>query len=92
MINLLISCGLVLIEIFNNNMYVCNKQNEGPLQKIHWLRVVLDEGHMIRNPAAQMTKMIMSLNTERKWIVTGESMSGGLVSVARWLMGVIQCY
>lgn len=45
----------------------------GPLQKVHWLRVVLDEGHTIRNPAAQMTKAILSLRVNRKWVVTGRS-------------------
>lgn len=38
---------------------------------VHWLRVVLDEGHTIRNPSAQMTKAIVALKAERKWVVSG---------------------
>ncbi|OPL32648.1 helicase-like factor transcription, partial [Mytilus galloprovincialis] len=35
------------------------------------LRIVLDEGHAIRNPNAQQTKAICALKAERKWILTG---------------------
>ncbi|XP_033759478.1 helicase-like transcription factor [Pecten maximus] len=41
------------------------------LVKVDWLRVVLDEGHAIRNPNAQQTKAICQLKAERKWILTG---------------------
>ncbi|XP_013394684.1 uncharacterized protein LOC106162094, partial [Lingula anatina] len=40
------------------------------LGKVKWLRVVLDEGHTIRNPNAQMTKAILGLQTQRKWVLT----------------------
>ncbi|XP_069104006.1 helicase-like transcription factor [Argopecten irradians] len=41
------------------------------LVKVDWLRLVLDEGHNIRNPNAQQTKAICQLKAERKWILTG---------------------
>lgn len=47
------------------------KGNNNPLQKVEWLRIVLDEGHAIRNPNAQQTKAICALKAERKWILTG---------------------
>ena len=37
-----------------------------------WLRVVLDEAHTIRNPAALQTKAVLALKTERKWALTGK--------------------
>lgn len=43
------------------------------MQKVDWLRLVLDEGHAIRNPNTQQTKAICSLKAERKWILTGKN-------------------
>ncbi|KAL5004275.1 hypothetical protein ScPMuIL_017731 [Solemya velum] len=42
-----------------------------PLSSVKWLRIVLDEGHTIRNPQALQTKAILDLKAERKWVVTG---------------------
>uniref|UniRef100_A0A673CFP0 Helicase-like transcription factor n=1 Tax=Sphaeramia orbicularis TaxID=375764 RepID=A0A673CFP0_9TELE len=42
-----------------------------PLHGIHWLRVVLDEGHTIRNPNAQMSKAVLQLKAQRRWILSG---------------------
>ncbi|XP_066266289.1 helicase-like transcription factor [Branchiostoma lanceolatum] len=47
------------------------KGKGGPLQKVQWLRVVLDEGHTIRNPAAQQSKAAFALQAERTWVLTG---------------------
>nr|XP_022335215.1 helicase-like transcription factor [Crassostrea virginica] len=48
-----------------------DSKNDKALQKVKWLRVVLDEGHAIRNPNAQQTKAIYALQAERKWVLTG---------------------
>ncbi|XP_071089025.1 helicase-like transcription factor [Haliotis cracherodii] len=42
-----------------------------PLMTIEWLRVVLDEGHCIRNPKAKQTKAVLTLQSQRKWVLTG---------------------
>uniref|UniRef100_A0AAX7SWA6 Helicase-like transcription factor n=1 Tax=Astatotilapia calliptera TaxID=8154 RepID=A0AAX7SWA6_ASTCA len=42
-----------------------------PLHGISWLRVVLDEGHIIRNPNAQMSKAVLDLKAQRRWILSG---------------------
>ncbi|XP_072263993.1 helicase-like transcription factor isoform X2 [Pyxicephalus adspersus] len=52
--------------------------NESPLHKIRWLRVVLDEGHIIRNPNAQQTKAVHSLDSERQWVLTGTPIQNSL--------------
>ncbi|TMS21695.1 Helicase-like transcription factor [Larimichthys crocea] len=48
-----------------------NWLNKSPLHEINWLRVVLDEGHIIRNPNAQMSKAVLGLKTQRRWILSG---------------------
>ncbi|XP_076013892.1 helicase-like transcription factor [Genypterus blacodes] len=45
--------------------------NKSPLHGISWLRVVLDEGHVIRNPNAQMSKAVLDLKAQRRWILSG---------------------
>ncbi|KAM3930256.1 helicase-like transcription factor [Leptodactylus fuscus] len=52
--------------------------NNSPLHKIKWLRVVLDEGHTIRNPNAQQTKAVHSLDSVRRWVVTGTPIQNSL--------------
>ncbi|XP_048732691.2 helicase-like transcription factor [Ostrea edulis] len=41
------------------------------LQQVKWFRVVLDEGHKIKNPSSKQTQAINSLHSERRWILTG---------------------
>ncbi|XP_051990678.1 helicase-like transcription factor [Xyrauchen texanus] len=42
-----------------------------PLHKVNWLRVVLDEGHVIRNPSALQSKAVLELQSARRWILSG---------------------
>ncbi|XP_067663379.1 helicase-like transcription factor [Haliotis asinina] len=46
-------------------------QKEAPLFTMSWLRIVLDEGHTIRNPRAQQTKAVIALRAQRKWVLSG---------------------
>uniref|UniRef100_A0A8C5M7S6 Helicase like transcription factor n=1 Tax=Leptobrachium leishanense TaxID=445787 RepID=A0A8C5M7S6_9ANUR len=54
------------------------RKTDSPLHKVKWLRVVLDEGHTIRNPNAQQTKATHSLVAERRWILTGTPIQNSL--------------
>uniref|UniRef100_A0A667ZEB4 Helicase like transcription factor n=1 Tax=Myripristis murdjan TaxID=586833 RepID=A0A667ZEB4_9TELE len=45
--------------------------NKSPLHGINWLRVVLDEGHVVRNPNTQMSKAVLDLKAQRRWILSG---------------------
>ncbi|PKU38521.1 hypothetical protein llap_11172 [Limosa lapponica baueri] len=45
-------------------------RGDSPLHKVKWLRIVLDEGHTIRNPNAQQTKAALNLEGHRRWILT----------------------
>ncbi|KAJ4751892.1 hypothetical protein LUZ62_086297 [Rhynchospora pubera] len=42
-----------------------------PMKEIKWYRVILDEAHVIKNSAAQQTKAVVALKSERRWVVTG---------------------
>ncbi|XP_053316883.1 helicase-like transcription factor isoform X2 [Spea bombifrons] len=53
-------------------------KSDSPLHKMRWLRVVLDEGHTIRNPNAQQTKAILSIDAERRWVLTGTPIQNSL--------------
>ncbi|XP_074860180.1 helicase-like transcription factor [Carettochelys insculpta] len=46
--------------------------------RVKWLRVVLDEGHTIRNPNAQQTKAALNLEAQRRWILTGTPIQNSL--------------
>ncbi|NXY71558.1 HLTF factor, partial [Glareola pratincola] len=46
-------------------------RGDSPLHKVKWLRIVLDEGHTIRNPNAQQTKAALNLEGQRRWVLTG---------------------
>ncbi|KAM9007100.1 helicase-like transcription factor isoform 1-T1 [Ara ararauna] len=46
-------------------------RSDSPLHKVTWLRIVLDEGHTIRNPNAQQTKAALNLDGHRRWVLTG---------------------
>ena len=47
------------------------KQSYTVLHQVAWDRVILDEGHEIRNPSSKICKSVCILNTKIKWIVTG---------------------
>ncbi|KAF8200953.1 SNF2 family N-terminal domain-containing protein [Pholiota molesta] len=41
------------------------------LFEIPWKRVILDEGHTIRNPKTKMAQAVVALNASRRWVLTG---------------------
>lgn len=47
------------------------KTGQHPLEEVGWFRVVLDEAHMIREPATLQFKAICRLQASRRWAVTG---------------------
>nr|XP_019963813.1 PREDICTED: helicase-like transcription factor [Paralichthys olivaceus] len=59
------------VVITTYNVLSADFANKSPLHGISWLRVVLDEGHIIRNPNAQMSKAVLDLKANRRWILSG---------------------
>ncbi|RIA91205.1 SNF2 family helicase [Glomus cerebriforme] len=47
------------------------KEKKRGLFAVNWLRVVLDEGHIIRTKSTKQSIAAYNLNTERRWILTG---------------------
>ncbi|KAL2200230.1 RAD5-like protein [Corynascus similis CBS 632.67] len=43
----------------------------GPLIKLNWRRVVLDEGHTIRNAKTKAAEAACMLNAQSRWVLTG---------------------
>lgn len=46
-------------------------KKNSPLTKTTWLRIVLDEGHVIRNAKSNQSKACHALIAERRWVITG---------------------
>ncbi|XP_068136851.1 helicase-like transcription factor isoform X2 [Hyperolius riggenbachi] len=66
------------IVLTTYNVVTHDYGSESPLHKVKWLRVVLDEGHTIRNPNARQTKAAHNLDSERRWILTGTPIQNSL--------------
>ena len=65
-----------------------NYNPDGPLFKTKWFRVVLDEGHYIKNYRSKTAEAAANLNTLRKWIVSGTPIQNNLTelwSLLKWL-------
>ncbi|XP_047947386.1 putative SWI/SNF-related matrix-associated actin-dependent regulator of chromatin subfamily A member 3-like 1 [Salvia hispanica] len=46
-------------------------QDESPIKKIEWRRVILDEAHVIKNANTQQSRAVTNLNAKRRWAITG---------------------
>ena len=59
--------------------------------QVHWLRLLLDEGHTLGALAAT-NKMTCAVNlrAERRWIMTGTPTPGGVASEVRHLLPLLQ--
>lgn len=42
-----------------------------PLGEINWFRIVIDEGHIIREQSTRQSKAVCALYAQRRWAVTG---------------------
>ncbi|XP_015366087.1 PREDICTED: transcription termination factor 2-like, partial [Diuraphis noxia] len=47
------------------------RQNTSPLYKIKWNRVILDEGHNIRNHKTQTSVAVCNIKSLNRWAITG---------------------
>jgi hypothetical protein len=44
---------------------------ESPLKKIHWLRIIIDEGHSFSSSVSNAVLVAKQLQVERRWVVSG---------------------
>ncbi|XP_058517401.1 helicase-like transcription factor isoform X4 [Ochotona princeps] len=68
----------IVLTTYNILTHDYGTKGDSPLHSIRWLRVILDEGHAIRNPNAQQTKAVLDLEAERKWVLTGTPIQNSL--------------
>lgn len=47
------------------------KKTESTLMNIPWKRVIIDEGHQIRNPSTKAAIAVSALTAERRWALSG---------------------
>ncbi|KEQ73753.1 hypothetical protein M436DRAFT_45269 [Aureobasidium namibiae CBS 147.97] len=52
-------------------------EKRGPLHRYRFLRIVLDEGHVIANPETQIANACFNLVADHKWVLTGTPMVNG---------------
>ncbi|KAK1365977.1 putative SWI/SNF-related matrix-associated actin-dependent regulator of chromatin subfamily A member 3-like 1 [Heracleum sosnowskyi] len=55
--------------------------SESPVFRVNWLRVILDEAHIIKNANAQQTRAVNKLNAKRRWVVTGTPIQNGTMDL-----------
>ncbi|RDB25140.1 DNA repair protein rad5 [Hypsizygus marmoreus] len=47
------------------------KKIDRTLFDVQWKRIILDEGHTVRNPKTKMAKAVCGLSAQRRWVLTG---------------------
>lgn len=68
----------VVLTTYSVLSFEYGNRGDSPLHQVEWLRVVLDEGHTIRNPNAQQTKAALHLEAQRRWVLTGTPIQNSL--------------
>lgn len=51
-------------------------RSDSPLTRLHWLRVIVDEGHNVAGQGTRMTHIFDQLHFERRWVVSGTPADG----------------
>jgi len=78
----------IVLTTYGTLMAEFKEDMHGPLLRAKWLRVVLDEGHLIKNHLSKTFKAAKNLDTERKWIVSGTPIQNNLTelwALLNWL-------
>ncbi|WWC61348.1 uncharacterized protein I303_103929 [Kwoniella dejecticola CBS 10117] len=60
-------------------------RKQGPLMKVHWWRVILDEAHQIRNKQTRAAKACFLLKAHLRWCLTGTPIVNTLDDVFSYL-------
>lgn len=57
------------------------KENNSPLMKIRWNRIILDEGHTMKNPKCSTALAVSRLTANNRWVVTGTPVHNDLLDL-----------
>jgi SNF2 family DNA or RNA helicase len=60
--------GIIARSLFSTES---GMEHAGPFLGYPWFRVVLDEGHIIRNPSSKINRACMTMNATHRWILSG---------------------
>ncbi|EPX72722.1 ubiquitin-protein ligase E3 [Schizosaccharomyces octosporus yFS286] len=63
--DLVITSYGVLLSESSNTSDTCG------LFSVHWHRVILDEGHSIKNPSSKTAKACYAISAQNRWVITG---------------------
>ncbi|KAJ5545048.1 SNF2-related protein [Penicillium sp. DV-2018c] len=71
------------IVLFSKNRFTAEvpKQRakdtpKSPILKLHWLRVIIDEGHDVAGQRTDMVHLLQQLHFERRWVISGTPSRG----------------
>jgi hypothetical protein len=53
------------------NCVDATKVYESPLMKLHWLRIIIDEGHSFSSSVSNAVQVAKQIQAERRWVVSG---------------------
>ena len=48
---------------------------QSPLKKLHWLRIIIDEGHSFSSAVSNAVLVAKQIQAERRWVVSGSEYS-----------------
>ncbi|KAL1851553.1 hypothetical protein Plec18170_006372 [Paecilomyces lecythidis] len=65
-------------EAINNRRAPAKLEYNSPLKALHWLRIIVDEGHNVAGHGhkTSMVHMLDQLHIERRWVVSGTPSTG----------------
>lgn len=65
-------------EVVHNRRAPPKLEYDSPLKKLHWLRIIVDEGHNVAGHGhkTNMVHILDQLHVERRWVVSGTPSTG----------------
>jgi SNF2 family DNA or RNA helicase len=67
-----LSCNCPYIGATRTPDCTClTKVYESPLKRVHWLRIIIDEGHSLSSGMSNAARVARQLKAERRWVVSG---------------------
>lgn len=65
-------------EVAHNRRAPPKLEYDSPLKKLHWLRIIVDEGHNVAGHGhkTNMVHILDQLHVERRWVVSGTPSTG----------------